>query len=56
MGVVRLEMLIFRKITQRQVVFEIFNEQMLQKLSIILNQLVLRAYSLPFYKFMNYSG
>jgi len=56
MGVVRLEMLILRKITPIQFVSEIFNEQMLQKLSVILNQLVLWADFLSFYKFMNYSG
>ena len=56
MGVVRLHLIILLKIAHIHVVFKIFNEQMLLKLSIILNHLALRAYFLSFDRFMNYSG
>lgn len=56
MGVVRLELMILHEMTYKHIVFRIFNEQMIQKRSIIFDQLGLKAYSLSFAKFMNYSG
>ena len=56
MGVVRLELIILQKMTYKHIVFRIFNEQIIQKQLIILDQLGLRAYFLSFTKFMNYSG
>ena len=56
MGVVRLKLMILQAMTHKQIVFRIFNEQMIQKRSIILDQFGLKAYFLSFAKFMNYSG